>query len=246
MSTARRQTTTWTTSFFLILVILIGLGQTFAPDSTSFIEPVYVVIAVVPFVFYLVATGQIAGLKGGGFAISLREQARKLVSPRMINEPLQVVPEDFLEKGSLPVESQIEEGNSPTTLAFTLERRGYYDQWAIEEYVRELSVNPEFRYALFIDSNGRFEGYMPIESWEMLIESGIDVVEELETGDILNRSVMHREWITDDITNMDALDEMEEQNIDKLAVVDDEHSFVGVVTQDEIVRKILVGAIRET
>jgi Mg/Co/Ni transporter MgtE len=70
------------------------------------------------------------------------------------------------------------------------------------------------------------------------------VTDELESGVILTRDGVITASVSSESTNRETLRKMDQRNLSELAVVDSANQFVGVITQDEIVRKLLSSAVR--
>lgn len=86
---------------------------------------------------------------------------------------------------------------------------------------------------------------MHANDFRKLLQSGSDIVEQIETGGILENASIIQGFIHKDTNNKKALDKMDSLNSNELAVVDKNDRFVGTITQEEIVRKILAKVIRE-
>jgi len=168
-----------------------------------------------------------------------QEQARKLVSPDA-SEEVNVEPDQLNEKtGESELENIKERG--PTALTFELGRQGFYDQDAIEYYLEALET---LRYVVFTDADGQFEGYAPVGAFSRLLEnSEINVVSEIETCEITNRAVVRTNAIRSDSTNEECLRETNDRDVDELAVIDAQKTFVGVVTQDAVIRTLMSSAL---
>jgi CBS domain-containing protein len=72
-----------------------------------------------------------------------------------------------------------------------------------------------------------------------------NIIDEIESGTILTRSKMKKKCIAVDSSNSEALDKMEQEDINELAVLDSSEQFVGIVTQENLVRKLLTDVIRQ-
>lgn len=246
-----RRTAALSIGFFVILALLIALSSRLVPASDQLVEPVFVVIALAPPLFYLASSGQLKSFKGGGFEISLREQAARAVSDKPADETITVDPAVTQQKGSPRDLMSIDPEDPPTALLFTIGRTGYYSQHAIESYLHELGRFPEFQYVVFTEESEagveEFRGFMAAQSFERFLDSdsNVDLVPALESGRILEREGVNRASVRSDQSNQRALAVMDTWDVDELAVTDDAGTFVGVVTQDEIVRRMLAETIRE-
>jgi CBS domain-containing protein len=233
-------------AFFVILYLVVYTDLLIPKESGLKLEPMHVFVALVPFVVLLIASGKLKEIKGpGGITLSLRDEVRKQITIGFEDEPLKIDPETIHPKDGIEALKRRIADNPPTTLSFQIERRGYYAQWAIVEYIKELKQCPGFRHILFIDKDGQFRGYMNVEDYTRLLYSESDLVSDLESGRVLQQKGVKKDSIRMTFTNKQTLDTMENKNINELAVVDESNRFVGIVTQEEIVRKILTKIMRE-
>lgn len=225
---------------FLVLVVGLGLlEQEYAVGT--FTNPVLVVVALVPIVVFLAATGRLQRFSGGGFEIELQAQARKFVTPDA-SRTIDVDPERLDAKNQTGALATVKQ-RAPTTLTFELGRQGFYVHGAIEAYLDGLET---LNYVVFTDADDRFEAYVPVEAFRRLVANyAIDVVGEIESGVITDRPIVRTEAIRSDRTNEECLRTMDELNVDQLAVVDADGTFVGVVHQDAIIRRLVSSALTE-
>lgn len=226
----------------VFLGILVGLGyiqQLYFPGA--FTDPILVAVALVPILFFLAVTGRLNRLSGGGFEIDLQKQARKFISPDAATE-VDVKPERLDAKVRTSEIEKIKR-RSPTALTFELEKEGYYNREAILDYLESLET---LRYVVFLDTEGGFEGYSAVLDFIRLVQNyDVPIVEKIENRKILDLEIVHTESIKSDSTNEDCLRAMEEHDVNELAVVNSDGKFKGVVTQDDIVRKLMSSAITE-
>ena len=227
--------------FFAILV-LVGMLANKMPA----IEPVHVFLSLIPFIILLIVSGQLKELRGpGGIGLILREQVENKISTEYEDKPLEVEEGVDYEKGGMMALHNVIATNPPTSMSFIISKTNYYNDAVIQNQVEQLLKYPEFRYIVFTDSNKNFLGAMDAREFMMMIRSRRNIVEELESGFILEHPNVLRAKVDKSSTNRKALSIMEASNINKLAVVDADHRFIGVVTQDEIVRRILARVIKE-
>ena len=176
--------------------------------------------------------------------LSLKDEAERTISPEYEDTPIQVEPEIMQAKGGMDSLRRMITENPPTTLSFQVGMPGYYSQSAILEYIRELQQNPEFQYILFNNKQNRFQGYMMAEDFEKLLKTTSNIVKQMENAEILQVPNVITSFVKSSATNKNALEMMASDNINELAVVDESGCFIGVITQEEIVRKILSRIIR--
>lgn len=260
MTTIRHlsETLLLTITFLAIIGGLAYLQGEYGNGSEALFKPVFAVIALVPSLIYLVVTGHIRKFSGGGFDIILREQARESVSFEALEDPIELRPEYAEERGRLDpedseirikegIERMVGDGDTPTTISLQLGEEELYEYWIIEEYYEILSEpgNSGFRYVLFTGPDGRFEGYMHAEEFgELLSSIDGDIVSELENGRILDRETVSRASVSINGSNQEALREMERRGVTEVAVINSARRFVGVITQEEIFRKVLTSVVR--
>jgi hypothetical protein len=230
-------------AFLLVLAFIL-----FITSSTSYfseLEAIHVFVALVPFIVLLMVSGRLTEIGGpGGISLSMRDEVRKPISPELSKMKLEVDPEITMDKGSrVDLEQQIAR-NPPTTLSFQIGRTGCYNESAIQHYIDEVHGHPNFRNILLTDREGRFNGLLRVEDFRMLLREG-DVVAQLESGRVLEDSRVITASIPIDSTNQQALGEMERLHSNTLAVVDRHEGFVGVISQEGIVRKVLARVLRE-
>lgn len=225
--------------FFVTIGLLGFIEQTYF--SGAFTNPTLVGVALVPILFFLVVTGHIKRFSGGGFDVVLQEQARKFVLPDA-SEKVDVKSELPNKKGGESELKNIKE-REPTALTFELGREDFYEHSVIEKYLQELET---LRYVVFTDGNNQFEGYAAVGAFSRLLENlKTGVVDEIETREITNHAVVRTNSIRSDSTNKECLQEMDNRDIDELAVVNTQETFVGVITQDAIIRTLINSILSE-
>jgi CBS domain-containing protein len=248
------QTLVLSVAFYLVLFALYVLTN--PPTLTE----EHVLIALVPFVILLVSSGKLREIRGpGGLLLTLQNEARSDILPEF-TEDIQMSDQRPMEKGGAidpEFEAEIER-RRPTSLTFTLGRRGYYDFDLITQYVEVLTRrSPAFRYVVFLGRDDRFAGFVTVADFRAILDADLaaafrrgasydylpertSVVERIEDGDILNAAGVVTASVRQGATNEDALETMAEAGVDRLAVLDDRDRFLGVVTQDRIGRSMLL------
>jgi CBS domain-containing protein len=226
---------------FLGILLGLGLFQSMDILPVEFDSSELIVIAIVPFLSFLAITGRLKKFSGGGFEVVLQAQARKFVSPNA-SKKIEIDPELLNPKSGLAELEEIKR-RSPTVLTFELEREHFYDEGVVREFLESLET---LRYIVFTDREGRFSGYSrPTKFLQLMDNHLVDVIEELENGNILNRSIVRTVSIRGDSTNVECLRAMNDHQISELAIVNSEGKFTGVITQDSIIRKLVLSAISE-
>ena len=222
--------------FFILLYFISTLGMTS-------MDPTIIILALVPFVVWLIVSGKLKEVKGpGGISLTLKDQVQKTVTPESSDEPLAVDPAVIQVKGDSTLLDRFAKIPA-TTLSLEIGKTGYYYQEAISQYIEYLSLNPDFKYVLFADNKNHFKGLMKVQEFKTFLDTE-DVVPLIENAEILNHPRMSKNTVKDTDSNKNALNEMEALNVNMLAVTNKSGHFIGVVTQEEIVRKILTNVLR--
>jgi CBS domain-containing protein len=204
-----------------------------------------VFIALVPFIILLIASGKLKEVKGpGGIALLMKDEAEKEISLDVEDNALEFNPEIVHAKGGLQSLRQMINEKPPTAISFVLEGSNYYGQNAIEEYLNKLQKLSEFKHIIFVSKEGKFSGYTEVTDFTRIVEEG-GVVEKIENASIMHHKNIHKEFIRINISNREALSAMEKADVNELAVVDGSGKFIGIINQDQIVRKILSKVVRK-
>lgn len=229
---------------FLFLVFFVAVfSKVFLGEKS--IQATTIAVGLIPFVIYLVLAGKLTEFRGpGGIGVTLKEEVEKTVTLSYGDEVIQYEPEVVEEKMSVNELRNNLRKKRPTVLTFEIGKTNYYKEWAIDEYIKDFSKNPEFKTIVFKGYDGRFQGFMNLEDFKGLLErSGNDhmnIVRLLENGSILNQSRVNTLFITREDTNKAALKKMEENRKREAAVVDERQVFIGTIRQDDIMKKVLV------
>ncbi len=228
---------------FFFLIGFLGLIHYLISDELK-IETTYVFIALVPFIVMLFLSGKLAEIRGpGGLGLVLRNEAKGIASPN-IDEPVVFDESQIMGKGGTNMLQRIFAENPPSTLSFQIGMQ--YSEPAIITYLKELRKLPRFQNILFIDQTGKFEGFILAEDFHSLVSNvNQNIVMDIMDGQILNRPEVTKSSVSKGITNQAALREMDRIGCNILAVTDNQKRFVGTISQEEIVRKILTKVLQE-
>lgn len=231
-------------AFFALLTAVTAIAWSFQAPPDRAIEAIYVAIALAPFVFYLFVGDKLKQFKGGGIELTLRDEAAKEVEAVTDDAAIEFTPASANEKAGYGALEHMLATEPPTTLAFVVGHPNRYARSAIQTYIDALTTTPQFRHVLFKDTTERFLGYMPASVFRQLLDADDEIVDRIESGTILQHGAVIRGSVARTATNRQALHRMDALNVSELAVLDDAERFVGTITQDEIVRKILANVIR--
>ena len=231
--------------FFVVLFIVSYLASIAPSDGGIKIEPIYVFIALIPFIVLLIASGKLKEIKGpGGIALLMKDEAEREISVDVEDNAIEIDSEIVHSKGGIESLTFMLRESPPTALSFVLEKKDYYAQYAIEGYINELRKLSSFKNIVFVSNDGSFLAYMKVEDFSQVVKES-QIVDLLESGDILKDKRTNPASINIDSTNRDTLSEMEKCNVNELAVIDSKSKFLGVINQEQIVRKVLSRLVRE-
>lgn len=228
--------------FIASISAVVFLQNQYGNENTT-IKPIFVAIGILPILFYLIATGRLETLRGAGFEFVLRQQANRTIAGVSNTDVTAIEDEavgDIAEDEVHPKETidELNQDNDPSVLCFEIGRRDFYALPAVNRYLEDLSESLD--YILFTKTDGTLKGHMKFKDFKDLVgKLDGDIIDEIESGTILTRSKMKKKCIAVDSSNSEALDKMEQEDINELAVLDSSEQFVGIVTQENLVRKLL-------
>jgi CBS domain-containing protein len=229
--------------FFLILIALITINWKI--NKSFKIETAWLAIALAPAVIWLLATGQLTEFSGFGLAFKLKQASAKPFSLKLEGDRIKPASVTTGDKGSM---SQIPRlvDQRVAALSFKLNRRGYYANWAIQDYLEKLTRYDFFQYVIFTDLKGQFRGMMPARDLlTRMREEKIDVVKIIEEGAIDRLPNVVRVSIEESGYKKEALKMMEDAKISQLPVVDTSDRFVGIVERDKLTSSILLQLVAQ-
>lgn len=237
------ETAGMTLVFLLVVVALVVVQRQFGGESGTIIKPTFIALGLVPILFYLITTGRLEQLRGAGFEVMLRRQANRTLGD-FGDVEIEVVREQVTPKETRDQLNESDEESHPTVLEFKIGREDFYGIQVIEDYLDEYSES--LKYILFTDDECRFDAYMHFKEFKNLLnEIGCNLINEIENGDIRTQPMVNRAHIPRDSSIKAALQEMDRLQVNEVAVLNPNERFIGVVTQEELVRKLLAEAIQE-
>lgn len=244
------------TGLFLAIVLgLVALRWRLGIRSGPLVEPQFVVVALVPFLFYLAITRRLKRFSGGGFEFVLRKQAEKPVvsaaeSAEVVESATvaesQVAADDAGAGATDVAPTGLDTAGKPTSLAFEVGHDGGYSVQAVRGSLQAAATAPDLRHVVFTDGSGRFEGHADAHAVHALVvnqATSVAVVDELGSGAILDRALVRTASVPREATTRETLERMDREGLDEVAVVDDRGAFVGVVTRERIVQRVLSGTL---
>ncbi len=217
-------------------------------------EAVFVALLLLPVVVFMILSGRVRELRGpGGLEAKFVDVAGQSVE--LVSETIEASVDDMIivaKGGASELERQAHDldESKPIILTLNLGREGYYDRSVWSEYMDALSQFRTFRFVVVLDRENKFLAYIPSGVVGQILKTqgvGDDFVSAINDGRIpdLRRflGVVTR-TISVKSTNMDALREMTDQNLEALVVIDDDRNLVGVVEREQILSKLLLAMAR--
>jgi CBS domain-containing protein len=237
-----------------ILLLALGFLAIWITKNVLKIEAdaVFVSLLLIPIIIYMVFSGRLKEIRApGGLEASFADVAEKSVGAAAEIERLEVSVEQMqiVEKGDL---SELKrtvlnvDESKPMIVTAILGKQAYYDRNALLQYVQALSQYRNFKFIVFLDSEGKFVAYMP--SWmvvqtlkmESLGNELIQVVNQSRIQDLKRFPGVIMKPISTSRTNREALQQMTEQNLEALVVIDEENRLKGVVEREQILSKLML------
>ena len=238
--------------FVLILTIMVTLrtkiGEKFEVKNSD------VLTALIPIAFWFILTGKIQRLEFGEFKIEAAfvEASKAAVAPQITPVKLPVESVRMDPKGSVEEIPRLIR-NKTEALVFQLGYGGYYGP-AIEEYLRQLSGLPFFKYVVINQSDGKLVGLADARELNSVFSAGgvryddfARWINESDTASLANLPgfVSAKNAIEEDTDKQTALERMETLNSEALPVVNKEEKFVGTVDRSRLVSSLILEVARK-
>jgi len=230
-------------SFFLVLLILILIN---AKVNGGFkIETSWLGISLCPVILWLLATGQLAEFTGFGLAFKLNQVSAKPVSLNLEGDRIEPAPVPLEEKEGLARLPELVK-HRIAALALQVNRRGYYSNAAIRQYLEELTRYTFFHHVVFTETDGKFRGIMPARDLlDQMRQKDLDLVKLIEEGALDRLVGVQTMPITTNSSKRDALKKMDDQQLSEVPVVNEAGRFVGMVERDKLTSNILLQLVTQ-
>lgn len=239
-----------------ILFLALGFLAIWLTSSVLKIEgdAVFVSLLLIPILVYVIFSGRLSEIRApGGLEAKFVDVAGRSVEPasepiEASTEEMQVVAKEGLRELQRSLHN-IDE-SKPITLTLTLGKEGYYDRWVLLEYIKALSQYRNFKFVIILDQENGFKAYLPSWMMRQILEMdslGDDFVKAVNDGSVphLRRypGVVTR-TITTEQTNIEAIQEMTDQNLEALVVIDQDRQLRGVVEREQVLSKLMLALAR--
>lgn len=234
--------------FLLLGILAVWLAKQFLDIEG---DAIFVTILLVPTLVYLIISGRLTELKApGGLEAKFAGIADQSVEPTSETIESSVRDMEIMVKGGvreLQKQTRRLDESRPIILTLTLGRQGYYNRDALLRYVEGLLQYRTFKFVVILDQENNFVAYIP--AWTMLQILRMEALGEEFVGIINDGNVRELQQypgvvirtISIESTNVDALQEMTEQNLEALIVIGRDRKLKGVVEREQIISKLLLG-----
>lgn len=221
----------------------------------------YATLILAPILIYAIASGKMKMLKIGSLEAEFQEIANQRIEPSPV-EPIKTLdiqkgPEQELSRKIRDLKKSLiykEKKIKPIILTLSLGAENY-DGTQLMEYIKKLLCDFEsFKLIVILDRNRHVKAYIHPRHLQITLScndnngSRKNFIDALNSGDyrkIIQIPGMITAVIKEHDTNIDALKKMLYEEIEILAVIDEDRNLIGIVEQDRLLRMILIKSIIE-
>lgn len=238
-------------TFVAILALLLFLRTR---NSKLEIRTTDIVVATLPVLIYLLVTGSIQKLEFGESGVKIETAFVKATTEQIDSQvaPLVGLP---LEPTSMDSKRGVEEiprllERKTEGLVFRLGYSGYYGP-AIQEFLARLTAQPYLKYIVIQNSDGSFFGMADARQLSDMLSNPYGPVKADEVARWLSNSnrasftklpgfVSFEHAVKTTADKREALQMMEQQNIDILPVMNEKDIYVGIVNRARLTASLIL------
>jgi hypothetical protein len=213
-------------------------------------EAVYISLLIMPIFIYLAYSGRLTGLKGpGGLEANFASVARQSVEEAARTEPISTEDAQPINKGSpADLTSQLIGLDPSKFIMLTLKAgsRAIYSRADLIQYLDALSQYRHFKLVVILDSEGKFVAHVPPATLKQMLQGGAigtQFVDDINNGRVsaLKRypGVLTDATVYTSSTNLDALKQMADKNLEALVVIDRDRRVQGVLGRELVLSKLV-------
>jgi len=250
-----RQALTKEVTGILIAILFLALGFLAVWGMHAMLltagDAVFVSLLLVPFIAYVILTGRVSEIKApGGLEAKFVDMAKRpvmeLAAQRVefVKEDLKAIPKS----GPDEIErlERLADVSKRIILTLTL-GQGHYNKQDAVLYIERFLRYHNFGHVVFLNGKGKFVAFIaPWVMYRILAEDqGDRFIDLINRGDVelLGFPGVMTNTISTRATNMDALREMAEHNLDAILVLDDAREVKGVIEREQVLSKLMVGMV---
>jgi hypothetical protein len=250
-----RQAWTKEISGILVAILFLALGflavwSMHAMQITAG-DAVFVALLLVPFITYVILTGRVSEFKAPGgleakFVAMAAKPAVDFASQRVefVEEEMRAVSKSGLEE--LARLERLVDGSKRIVLKLTVDQKQYDKQDALT-YIERFLRYRNFRHVVFIDQKGGFVAWIaPWAMYRILAgDQGDQFIDIINKGSIKLRAFpgVMTTTISTTATNIQALQQMTDQNLEAILLLDKDNKVVSVVEREQVLSKLMLGMV---
>lgn len=238
-----------------VVVLFVGLallGIWLAKNRLGIADSATLIaLLVVPLLLYGIVSGRLTEFSGpGGWGAKFARQAVDLsLVPVDLKDTQQI---DTIKKENYrALQDQIRRGNihegRPIVLTMTM-GSGSYNSMSLNDYLRDLSHFPNFKFVIIVDKNDRLIAYVPGRILKRANDLNLNdfpalvaAVNNDQESALLRIPGVLTEPITTRTTNAEALQMMEKYDLDAIPVIDENTRTVrAIVERNRILNSMLL------
>ena len=199
---------------------------------------------IVPALLYVVLRGDLAELRGLGWAATFVQVARTRVTAAgetlSVDEDVQIIAKEAM-SGLNSRAARLRE-NQPILMTMTLGRS--YGVPEVQGYLKTLSEFSRFCLVAFLDQTSAFIGCSTRSDLAGLMqnpalgEAFLSAIRQGDVEQVFGFPGMLRKVVPPNATNAEALSAMTANNLEAIAVVGDDRKLRGVVEREQLVSKL--------
>ena len=251
----RSRGSVWETLFVVLgccalLAILIVVRQQMGIPAENLIETSWLVIALIPVLVWLVASGRLIEFTAGSVSAKLAETSKEPALPRAFGESrVALFPSEGVQSGPMP---ELEKAALQDPVFLILELGcDWYADWAIKLWVERLLQSPSFQYVAFVSPNGRLGAYVSGNALLSALGAQPDAPNYVSIAECVRRRTVppivgvRTDWLSLETTNRQALAYLTAIKREDVAVVDQQGRLAGLLRRSDILDTFMTSFILE-
>ncbi len=243
------------TLLILLVLLVLGVVMVLAMKMMVSMETTAIIVVLLPLLGFLFLGGAIAEFGFGGMSAKFARAANADIPT--IPDFKDMMPdakgfEEVGQDGSAALEKMLRNYKLSETKPIVLSLKlgsGDYDREKLVDFIEHLSLHRSFKLVVFLNTHKQFIACMPCRALRQLLidekegEELIDTINGNNPSKLLESQMFVKEALNERSTNVEALRQMTELNIDTLVVIDSDRCLKGVVERDEIVNRMMLALL---
>jgi len=242
------------TLLILLVLLVLGVVMVLAMKMMVSMETTAIIIVLLPLLGFLFLGGAIAEFGFGGMSAKFARAANEEISLPKLGE-MKPNAQDFDkvgQEGGAALEEMVRDYELSETKPIVLFLKlgtDDYDREKLIGFIEHLSLHRSFKLVVFLDKFNHFIACMPCWALRQLLihekegQELIDAINGDHPNALLESPMFVKEALNEQSTNVEALRQMTELNIDILVVIDKDRRPKGVVERDQIVNRMMLALL---